>query len=479
MANGGIFSGAAWSIISTLAGNVLSLVVLIVLARHLTPNDFGSVAFVVLFVEITSGVLLSGLPDALVRQKVWDDNLASSVFWANAGLGGALTVLAIGGTVLLWGAGLQDIALLVLALSPSFAIEALNSGIDAHLRFEFRFRDIAARQIVGTITGGISALIAVFCGFGVWSLIIQRISSLLAQSLMLLIASQWRPKLKFHLRDIRSITPYALHTMGVYALGQINIRGAEIVIGICSGTYSLGIYQIANRGLNLLYQVTLAPVQRVSLVSLSKIDGNRGIALEYVKIVSVLGVVILPIFFGMAVISKDFISIVFGNNWSESGLVMAVISLCALPNLIHYLTSPALSAAGKSRELLNYVAILTFSTIMVTIIGSTMGIIWIVVANTIRSYVCVPINLRVLNKSIGVPPLNVLTGLLPSASAASLMALITFVISKLFLNDFGSHARVAFCVLIGFFLYISILLIIGKNQASNVFKFIRTSIFSR
>lgn len=453
-----LIRNSLWAVSGTVLNNLFSLVVLAILARSLTPHEFGLVAFAALFIEISSGVMLSGLPDALAREKSWDDRLASSAFWANCGIGLAFLLVTAAIAPLL----AERPALILLALAPTFLIEAASGVADARMRFDLRFKGLAARQVAGTIAGGLAAIGVLMAGGGIWALVAQRLVAALAQSVLLWAVVRWRPQFTFSMAHLRPAIRYSMHMMGVNALSQINFRAVDILIGAIAGPAALGVYQIAGRFLNMLVQTTVAPIQRVAMVSFAKLHDSDAIGRAYVRTTRLVGLATFPAFLGMAAVARDFIPVLVGPQWGEASIVLIFMSLIVLPYTLTYFSAPALAAAGHSAPLLRYNVLMTASTIAAATLSAPFGVIWVAAAHSLRANLMLPAALGVVGKHLNVSARSALAGLAAPGLCAAAMALLVGVGGPVVLAGLSPLARLPILVAAGALIYLLLMATFGR-----------------
>lgn len=459
-----LIRGSAWAISGTVVSNVFALVVLAILARHLTPHDFGMIAFIVLFIEVSTGILLSGLPDALARQKQWDDELASSALWANFAVALLLIALSAAGALVLWQIGSTTSALLLLALSPAFLIDSSIGIADSRMRFDFRFRGSAARQITGTAVGGVLAIAAVLAGFGLWALVIQRIAGSLAQAVLVWSVLGWRPHLRFSWGKLRPVVEYSLHLTGANALAQVNFRAVDFAIGVFLGPSALAMYQIAGRGLNILTQATIAPVQRVALVTFAKLDDAEAVGRAYLKTTRFVALASFPVFIGMAAIAHDFIPLMFGPQWGQASIILVFMALMVGAYSMSYFYAPALSALGRSKPVFNYYVVTTLSSALVATIFAQFGLVWMAAAMTVRSYLVLPLALHFVKRETGLHPIELVRAMVPLALASATMAGSLVAMQHYLLADWQPLLRMVATIVAGGILYPLALLVFARGE---------------
>jgi len=167
-----------WMVTGAIFNNLSSTAIFIVLARLLTPVQFGIVAFATIFIDLSRVLVVAGIPDALIQRKEWDDKVASSAFWTNIAIASLICAL-IGGIATPISYFVYDatFALVLLALSLALFVEAITAVHTAKLRREFRYKAIASRNMAANVLGGAIGIALAWIGWGVWALVVSRLLS--------------------------------------------------------------------------------------------------------------------------------------------------------------------------------------------------------------------------------------------------------------------------------------------------------------
>lgn len=450
---GSLLKNSAWSVSSVLVNQLFGFIVLAVLARYIVPTQYGIVAFAVVFIEFTRTIMLAGLPDALVRQKQWDEEFASTVFWANMAMATALSLAtALAGLIIIF-AGSTTLGYVFLALAPGFLLDAVAASPDAKLRHDFKFSTISVRDVSANFLGGIIAIVAVVSGLGLWAIVIRRMATAVLSVALLWSVTDWRPRFTFSFPLLKPVIAYSWHLMTANLLGQLNFRGVEFILGAFAGPTALALYQIAGRGLNMILAATILPLQRVALTAFSKLPDERAVGSAYLRITNMTALITFPVFIGAAVISEEFVALSFGPAWQAAGAIMALQALLVGPHTLNYFSTPAISAVGKSRLIARYNMFMIVTTIATTAAAAPFGVFWVALANSIRAHLILPVALQNLKRGVGVPPIQALMGLAAPAAAAAIMAAAMLLARRYLLADLSPLARLAIMVPAGGILY--------------------------
>jgi O-antigen/teichoic acid export membrane protein len=437
-----------------LFNNLSSMLIFIVLARLLSPAEFGIVAFAAIFIDLSRVLVVAGIPDVLIQREDWDDKLASTAFWANLMLGVVISlILNLIVLVAVGGADGETLRWVVAALSLTLVIDGTIAVHTAKLRREFGYRAIAMRNAVAQVASGVVGIALAVLGFGVWALVISRLVGVLLSSTILWSAARWHPQATFSLRSLRQLRG-SLSFLFSSLSAQANQHVAAFVVGAWLGPAALGQFRIGSRVLTMLINTFIVPLQTTAMSAFSRLDrGGNAVGSAYLRVTRLCSIIVCPVFLGLAAIAPDFVPLVFGEKWRGAGYVMSAMALVAGPAVLMYFAQPALAAAGKAQfVLLSNIASLIGNTV-IAFLTMGWGMVAVAAGQSARAHLTLPFSLSLLNKGIGVHGWTAIRNILPPYAAAVVMAL-ALTLGRLFLlGGVGEFGRVAIMVAVGPLLY--------------------------
>ncbi|AMO23123.1 hypothetical protein UC35_09745 [Ramlibacter tataouinensis] len=427
-------NGVMWSIVASGSQQVLSLLIFAILARQLTPLEFGIMGMAAIFLEIVNLIGRAGLIEVLVQRKDLSEDETSTAFWSSLALG-------LLGTLLLWGgAGLisaffqvPEVARVVqwLALVPT--INAMATVHEALLRRVMGFRILALRGMAGTLVSGGVAVLMATTGFGVMSLVAQSLVAAVLTTGVMWYCTRWTPSLAFVVpefkRQMRMGTTLCVSTL----LGMGNQRIVDLVVGHVLGAVSLGYMRVAWRGFDTLLDLGMRPVVQVTFPVFSRLQQDLiALSSAYIRLARLTALIIYPIFIGSILVAPEIIRLAFGDQWESSIVPMQVLALSVLSMPMIYFKSNALVAVGHARPVL-WLNVLEF--------GVSFGIVFVLCrygiegaawGNVLRVIVVAPPIMWALQHYVGIHwkqllgsmiPATVCTGLMVAAALAVRLAL--------------------------------------------------------
>lgn len=346
-------SGGRWGAISGVSEQIVSLIVTVVLARLLAPEDFGLVAATMLVVTLLSSASDVGLGPALVKRESVDDRSVSSTFWLATALGavGALICLVVAeqADALL---GIGEAAGLVRAAGALVALGLMAGVVRALLQRRLAFRAIFGINIASSILyGAVAIALAALTGAGAWAIIIGRIAMGVFRLVALATAARWRPSAIFDRRSAFADLRFSMAFLGGRLTNDVSKNVDYWVIGQRFGERSLGGYYIAFVLPSILRQRLTWLVSSVGFPVLSRLERPfRDRA--FLRLQGVIVFIALPALLGLAAIADPLIAMLFGSQWDGVGEITRILAVAAVFDVITATNTPMLLSLGHADRVL-------------------------------------------------------------------------------------------------------------------------------
>ena len=299
------FDAARWVAVASVGNVVLSFGVFLVLARLIGPAEFGMVAIAAVFIDILQIVARCGLPDAVVQRADLDEDFAATAFWVMLATGAlcAVGLVALSGPIA-WIFDLPALQPVLCALSACFVITAAGAIHEARLQRSFGFRKLALRALGANILGGAGALVLALDGYGVWSLVVQRLVAATATTLLTWVAARWIPPLRLHLASVREQIAFGSRLFCTYLLLVASIRSQEVIAAYFLSAADVGYLRLAWRCIDLVSQVAVIPLTTVGLTTYARLQDRPGeLATAFYGFTEASSFLAVPAFFGMAAVA--------------------------------------------------------------------------------------------------------------------------------------------------------------------------------
>lgn len=417
--------GFGWSLSRSLVIRGLSFVSFAVLARLLSPADYGVAALANVFVGLLFLFTSAGLAQALVQRPTIDEVDLDSAFWMSTGLGAALMVtLIIGAWPLAAAVGEPTLGPVLQAMSVCLLFAGVASASQALLQRRLAFDVLAkngmASNVVATAVGVTFALL----GFGVWSLVVQSIIANGGASLGMIIAARFRPSRRASWARARSLLSFSAHVLGVQLTNFFNNRTDDFLIGTVLGATSLGIYTVAYSMLMVMNDVLMRPVQNVIFPVFSRLQKDVArLRQAYLTAVRTALFGTAPMFLFVAAAAPELVPGLFGSKWHSSVPVMQILCVYAPLNCLMQFNAALLTSIGRPRTVFRIAIAGTALQVAFFAVAVNFGIEAVAASYVARAYLIAPVGLVIASRALGDALRPILAGVVPVAIACAVMVL--------------------------------------------------------
>ena len=344
------FGGMVWKFSERVCARLVSLVVSIVLARILVPEDYSLVSIVAIFFVLCNVFISGGMNTALIQKKDADELDYSTVLWATLAVALVMYAGMFACAPLI--AGLYDKPQLVPAIRVmglTFFINAFKSVLSAYTSSHLQFRKFFFSTIIGTVISAFVGITMALRGFGAWALVAQEMTNSLIDTLVLLLTTELRIWLRFSKERLRGLLSYGLKNFLSAILHTIYEQVSPLIIGLRFSPSDLAFYtkgrtfpEIINTTLSDTLAAVLFPV-------LSRVQDNLedvlGITRRYVKSVSF---ILFPVMLGMLAVSDSFVILLLTEKWLPAAIYIRIFCMTYIFNLMDVGAVQAIRAIGRS-----------------------------------------------------------------------------------------------------------------------------------
>ncbi|SDE00788.1 Membrane protein involved in the export of O-antigen and teichoic acid [Mucilaginibacter pineti] len=325
-------TGSIWSLLEQFSMLFVQFVVGIILARLLSPNDYGLLALTMVFSGVSAAITDGGFEKSLIHKKDLTSVQINTIFYINIFLGLAMVVVVIlvaPYISVFFSAPKLTSVLRIVALG--IFINAAGQTPSALLRKELQFKKISYSHMVGSLTGGIVGIILAYKGFGVWALVMSTLSAQIVMLLGYLYCSTWRPKLEFSYQSIKSMLPFGLNilfsSIVFFAIAQFN----NLVVGKYYNKADLGLFHRGSRFPELITSVVEGVVLKMAFPVFSKVqDDKQQLVMVLKKTVKILAFITFPLITLLFVNARDLTLVLFTKKWEGSVIFLEFFCLVKL-----------------------------------------------------------------------------------------------------------------------------------------------------
>ena len=450
--------GVLWNAFELIGSRLIQLIMIIILAHILEPKDFGVVALLAIFMELSKVLLDSGFSQALIRKEDTNQKDFNSVFYFNI-------VISIIIYIILYYIAplisefyhypeLTDISRVI------FLVIIINSfGIvpNAIMTKDINFKVLAKGTILANLFAGIVAIfLAYYYNFGVWALVFQMLLSTFLRVVLLISFSKWKPSLSFSFVSIKTLFIFSRNLLlfGIIDVIASNIQ--SLLIGKFYTQSDLGFYSQGKRLSDIPSQTLTSIIRNVTYPMLSRINHNTIQLKEvYRKVITLTVFIIFPLMFILIGIGEDFITLILGNKWIP--VIKYFILMCLIGAIypLYSIHQNIFLARGNSSLLLKLSIaqrVITLSVVFITIQFSVLAlVIGQVISTTINTLIIMYYAGREINYSM-LEQLRDIMGIV----FLSLFMLISIYLLGKSINLENLYLTIFIQVFMGLFIYISL-----------------------
>ncbi len=369
--------GLKWSLANKVITQGLVLLILVILSRLLTPQDFGLITMVMVLIRFAQIFQDFGLGSALIQKKEISDRDLNTVFWFNMCMGLALTLIILFSAPLI--VDFYDKPILYwisVFASFNFFIRSLNIVQNSILRKEMDFKRLFFINLIANAIAGITAIVMAYMGYGVWSLVMQALVLSFMITALLWYSSNWRPKVDFSKDSLKYLFSFSIPLLGTQSIHYWVRNLDKILIGKFIGDAQLGFYEKS-------YSIMLLPLSNITGVisnvmfpSLSKIqDQKEKVKQIFLRMTRVIAFITFPAMVGLSILAEPFIISVLGEQWRGSIDILKILAVVGMIQSVTSLFGNLYLSQGATGKQFKVGVFLRINTIIWIIVGIKWGII--------------------------------------------------------------------------------------------------------
>ena len=327
-----VVSGVVWSFAEKFLTMLVQMVVSIIVARRLMPEDFGVMAILTFFTSVALTIVDSGFSQTLIRKREPSDSDYRSVFMFNV-------VVALVLYFVLWALAapiarfyghsvIRDVAPVLFLLLPINSLCVVQTVMFTR---EFRFKLLSNIVFFASLVSGVVAVAMAVAGCGIWALVAQRLLQMGIKAVAFWLIRRWRVSGGVSLSALREMAPFSLRLLATDLIASIYNNVAQLFVGKIYSTASLGYYSQAQKLKDLAVISTVQSVQGVTYPALSKLSADEEkFSAGYERIMRLLSFVLFPAMLGLVAISSDMFMLLLGERWMPTVPYFRILALSGM-----------------------------------------------------------------------------------------------------------------------------------------------------
>ena len=416
--------GVVWSGVDNVAQYVVTFIVGIVLARLLSPDDYGLLGIIAIFTAICTTLINGGFTNALIRKKDVNDDDFNTAFIVNLFMSVLLYVIVFSCSPLISKFfGREELTLLTRVTSVGIILGSLSIVQQTRLTKRIDFKTQTKITLIASISSGVIGIVMALLGCGVWSLVTQHLSSSFLRTLLLWIYNKWVPNLKFSKSSFSNLFGFGWKMMVSGVLDTLWKELYQVVVGKFYSPATLGQYTRAKQFSQLFSSNLTSVIQRVTFPVLSNIQDDKARMVNaYRRIIKTTMFVSAICMFFLGAVSEPLLYCLIGPKWYEAATYLPLICVAGSLYPLHAINLNMLQVQGRSDLFLILEITKKIIGLVPLVVGALVGIMPMLYVNLLTSIITFFLNSYWTGKYLGYSSWMQIKDVSPSFGLASVIA---------------------------------------------------------
>lgn len=458
-----IFSSLLWRFGERLTAQAVTLIVSIVLARLLSPSDYGLLSMVMIFITFSEVLINNGFGTALIQKKNADDIDFSTVFYFQILFSLAIYILLfVASPYIGIFYGNKQIVPVLKLLGLRLIISAVNNVQHAYVSKHMLFRKFFWSTLFGTLLSAVVGLTMAYKGFGVWALVGQYLTNSIVDMIVIFITIPWKPKAMFSFKRLSAMLSYSWKILVNAIFDTLYSQIRALVIGKKYSSEDLAYYNKGQQFPTIIENNINMSVESVLFPAISDIQDEHEKVKRLMRMsIKTSSYVMCPLLIGLAVISQPFVELVLTEKWLPCVPYMQIYCIVLMFNPIHTSNIQAIKAIGRSDIVLKINIVNKVFGIIALLLSYNYGPLYIAYSLLATTVIGVVVNTFPNKKLMGYGFLQQISDIAPGILLSLVMAVPTILLGHL---PFQPFIQIILQILLGGVIYI-IASAISKNDS--------------
>ena len=425
--------GTIWSGIDNVAQFGVTFIVSIVLARLLSPDDYGLIGIITIFTAVCTALINGGFTNALIRKKDVTDDDYNTAFIVNFGMSLLLyAIIYFCSPFIADFFGRNELVSLTRVSSIGIIIGALAIVQQTRLTKRIDFKTQTKITFIASISSGVIGIVMALLGCGVWSLVAQQLSSQFLRTLFLWFFNHWIPILSFSKNSFINLFGFGWKIMVSGVLDTVWKELYQVVVGRFYSPATLGQYTRAKQFAQLFSSNLTAVVQRVTFPVLSNIqDDKQRMVSAYRRIIKITMFITTVSMFSLGAISEPLLYCLIGPQWYEAATYLPLICIGGSLYPLHALNLNMLQVQGRSDLFLVLEIIKKIIGLAPLFVGAFVGIVPMLYVNLLTGVTAYFLNSHWTGRMLGYSSWMQIKDVAPSYGVATIVAVLVWFLKYL------------------------------------------------
>lgn len=432
-----VFTNLLWRFFERVGAQGVRLIVEIILARILLPDDYGLIALVTVFITVLNVFVDSGLGNALIQKKDADDLDFSSVFWFNI-----VWCIVLYGLLFLSSPLLSrffqrpELTPVLRVLGLQVVISGVKNVEQAFVSRTMQFKKFFFATLGGTLGAAVIGVWMAYRGFGVWALVTQQLFNTLVDTMILWLTVRWRPKFAFSLVRFKGLFSYGWKLLVSALLDTIYTEIRQLVIGKIYSSSDLAYYNRGRQFPHLFILNINSAIDSVLLPAMSREQDDAGrVKTMTRRSIQVSTFIMAPLMMGLAFVGEPFVRLILTEKWMPCVPYMRIFCVTFMFYPIHTANLNAIKAMGRSDLFLKLEVIkkiVGITALLLTMKISVMAMAYSLLATSVIGQI---VNSWPNRKLLNYRYIEQMKDILPNILMAVCMGLCVWQLERLGLSD--------------------------------------------
>jgi O-antigen/teichoic acid export membrane protein len=381
-------SSIFWSAIEKLSTNGMNFIITIVLSRFLLPSDYGLIAMLYVFIDLSNRIIEGGLSTSLIQNQQRTEKDFSTVFYLNIAVG-VLCYLVLYVSAPFISDFYHQPALvdLLRVYSLVLIITSLTLVQTTRLYIEFKFRQLSVIRFCTTTLGGTVGIVMAYYGFGAWSLVTYYIVLSVSYNLLACKITRWHPQLIFSIPSAKRAISFGWKLLSANVINCLVSNLYTLIIGRKYTSTDLGYYS-RGRSISYVYPSTLSGMISQSLYPVlcelqSEKEELKRMFSSYVRMAAIVSFPLMTILLALA---KPIVSVVLTDNWLPAVPFIQILAIGYMFEPISRINETSLSITGKTKISLQSEIVKRITLLIILFATLPFGIMWLTIGVAIYSF---------------------------------------------------------------------------------------------
>ena len=426
--------GMVWSVIQRFSQMGVQLISSIILARLLTPDDFGAIGLLSIFILLSNTFMDGGFGSALIQKKNPSSEDYSTIFWWNLGMSLLLYMTLFLTAPFIAKFYRMDVLCPVLRIHAIGIIIGSFTSIQSNiLNKSFKFKKIAIVSVCAQLISLIATIVLALLGYGVWSLVAQNIIYASVTSFCYWYNSSWKPQFIFSKKSFKELGTFCIFKLTTNVINVISNNKQGLLIGRFFNAATMGFYSKAKNTEMMASTALSSSINQVTYPLYSALQNDRAALISTIKkITTTVAFLTFPLMLLLMVIGKSIFVFLYSDRWLESVPYFQILCIAGIAQCLQAANLQPLNAIGKSKTTFsrNLIKQIFGVTIIICCLffGGMKGLLIGMVVNSWQHYI---INALLVSKHIGYKVIQQIKDLLPILVLSIVAFMLAVLIAKI------------------------------------------------